>query len=103
MKKRISREKSIILTARIISMLFTPFYLPLVGLMALFINADDCIVAWPGGTHNLDDCRHHKLMSVLRYQPFPGNREMLFGGAGAKPFSGTGEQLPHRIQQLNNA
>ena len=31
-----TREKSIIYTARIISMLFTPFYLPLVGLAALF-------------------------------------------------------------------
>lgn len=31
------KEKNIILTARIMSMVFTPFYLPLVGLVALFI------------------------------------------------------------------
>ena len=31
-----SREKSIIIAARIISMVFTPFYLPLVGLIVLF-------------------------------------------------------------------
>ena len=31
-----SREKNIILAARVISMVFTPFYLPMVGLMALF-------------------------------------------------------------------
>ena len=31
-----SREKNIILTARVISMVFTPFYLPIVGLVALF-------------------------------------------------------------------
>lgn len=31
------KEKNIILTARIMSMIFTPFYLPLVGLMALFL------------------------------------------------------------------
>ena len=31
-----SKEKNIIYLARIISMLFTPFYLPLVGLIALF-------------------------------------------------------------------
>ena len=31
-----SREKNIILTARVVSMVFTPFYLPIVGLMALF-------------------------------------------------------------------
>ena len=30
-----SREKNIILTARVISMVFTPFYLPIVGLLAL--------------------------------------------------------------------
>ena len=30
-------EKNIILAARVMSMLFTPFYLPLVGLIALFI------------------------------------------------------------------
>lgn len=31
------KEKNIILAARIMSMIFTPFYLPLVGLMALFL------------------------------------------------------------------
>lgn len=31
------KEKNIIFTARIMSMIFTPFYLPLVGLIALFI------------------------------------------------------------------
>lgn len=31
-----TREKQIILTARIVSMLFTPFYLPLLGLITLF-------------------------------------------------------------------
>jgi len=31
------REKQMILAARIISMLFTPFYLPMVGLIALFL------------------------------------------------------------------
>ena len=31
------REKNIILAARILSMLFTPFYLPMVGLIILFI------------------------------------------------------------------
>lgn len=31
------KEKNIILTARIMSMIFTPFYLPMVGLIALFI------------------------------------------------------------------
>lgn len=31
------KEKKIILAARIMSMLFTPFYLPLVGLVALFL------------------------------------------------------------------
>lgn len=31
------KEKNIILTARIMSMLFTPFYLPLVGLVTLFL------------------------------------------------------------------
>ena len=30
------RDKSIILTARVVSMIFTPFYLPIVGLIALF-------------------------------------------------------------------
>jgi len=32
-----TREKGIILTARVISMVFTPFYLPILGLVALFI------------------------------------------------------------------
>ena len=34
--KKVSRDKQIIMTARLVSMLFTPFYLPLVGLVALF-------------------------------------------------------------------
>ena len=33
---KMSREKSIIYTARLVSIVFTPFYLPLVGLMLLF-------------------------------------------------------------------
>ena len=41
-----SREKTIILTARVISMLFTPFYLPLVGLMALFIFSYLGLMPW---------------------------------------------------------
>ena len=31
------KEKDFILAARVVSMVFTPFYLPLVGLMALFV------------------------------------------------------------------
>ena len=31
----VMKEKNIILTARIMSMIFTPFYLPMVGLIAL--------------------------------------------------------------------
>ena len=34
--KTMSREKQIILAARVVSLVFTPFYLPLVGLVALF-------------------------------------------------------------------
>ena len=41
-----SREKGIILTARIVSMLFTPFYLPLVGLMALFMFSYLGLMPW---------------------------------------------------------
>ena len=40
------REKQIILTARIMSMLFTPFYLPLVGLAALFSFSYLSIFPW---------------------------------------------------------
>ena len=31
------KEKDFILAARVVSMVFTPFYLPLVGLIALFV------------------------------------------------------------------
>ena len=31
-----TREKQIILTARVVSLVFTPFYLPLLGLIVLF-------------------------------------------------------------------
>ena len=34
--KEVKRQKQIILTARIISMLFTQFYLPIVGLVSIF-------------------------------------------------------------------
>ena len=34
------KEKQMILAARIVSMLFTPFYLPIVGLIALFLFRD---------------------------------------------------------------
>ncbi|MBQ7513480.1 MAG: phosphatase PAP2 family protein [Prevotella sp.] len=40
------REKQIILTARIMSMLFTPFYLPLLGLVVLFSFSYLSIFPW---------------------------------------------------------
>ena len=40
------REKHIILTARIMSMLFTPFYLPIVGMLALFIFSYMSMFPW---------------------------------------------------------
>ena len=41
-----NREKNIILAARIVSLLFTPFYLPLVGLMALFVFSYLSLMPW---------------------------------------------------------
>jgi membrane-associated phospholipid phosphatase len=46
MSKGRNREKSIILTARVVSMLFTPFYLPLVGMMALFAFSYLGLMPW---------------------------------------------------------
>lgn len=40
------REKSIILAARIVSLVFTPFYLPLLGLMALFAFSYLALLPW---------------------------------------------------------
>lgn len=40
------RQKQIILTARIISMLFTPFYLPIVGLAVLFTFSYLSMFSW---------------------------------------------------------
>ena len=42
-----TREKQIILTARVVSMLFTPFYLPLLGLIVLFTFSYLSILPWP--------------------------------------------------------
>ena len=41
-----NRERNIILTARLMSLLFTPFYLPLVGLMALFVFSYLGLMPW---------------------------------------------------------
>ena len=38
------KEKNIIFTARLMSMIFTPFYLPIVGLIALFIFSQSSIM-----------------------------------------------------------
>lgn len=40
------KEKDILLTARIVSMIFTPFYLPILGLAALFIFTYMSILPW---------------------------------------------------------
>jgi hypothetical protein len=40
------KEKDIILTARIASMVFTPFYLPIVGLLALFVFSYLGLLPW---------------------------------------------------------
>ena len=41
------REKEIILVARIMSMVFTPFYLPIVGLVVLFVFSYLSMFSWP--------------------------------------------------------
>jgi membrane-associated phospholipid phosphatase len=41
-----TREKQIILGARIVSLVFTPFYLPLVGLLALFLLSYLSLYPW---------------------------------------------------------
>ena len=41
-----TREKQIILGARVLSMVFTPFYLPLVGLLALFVFSYLSLYPW---------------------------------------------------------
>ena len=41
------REKTIILTARIVSLVFTPFYLPILGLVALFTLSYLRQMPWP--------------------------------------------------------
>lgn len=46
MKDKVRRDKQIILTARLLSMLFTPFYLPIVGLTALFLFSYLSIFPW---------------------------------------------------------
>jgi membrane-associated phospholipid phosphatase len=43
---KVSREKQIILGARVLSMVFTPFYLPLVGLLALFLFSYLSLYPW---------------------------------------------------------
>lgn len=40
------KEKNIILAARVMSMLFTPFYLPFVGLVALFVFSYMSLMPW---------------------------------------------------------
>ena len=40
------KEKSIIMIARVISMVFTPFYLPLVGLISLFLFSYLRLLDW---------------------------------------------------------
>lgn len=42
-----TQEKGIIITARVISMIFTPFYLPLVGLIVLFLFSYMKMLPWP--------------------------------------------------------
>ena len=46
MKEVRTRDKNIILAARLVSILFTPFYLPLVGLMALFVFSYLSLMPW---------------------------------------------------------
>jgi membrane-associated phospholipid phosphatase len=41
------REKDIILVARILSAIFSPFYLPVVGLLALFFFSYLSLLTWP--------------------------------------------------------
>ena len=40
------REKQFILAARIVSMVFTPFYLPVIGLVVLFLFSYLSMFSW---------------------------------------------------------
>lgn len=42
-----TQEKGVIITARVISMIFTPFYLPLMGLVVLFLFSYMKMLPWP--------------------------------------------------------
>lgn len=44
--KTISREKKVILAAKAVSIFFTPFYLPLVGMMVLFVFSYLNLLPW---------------------------------------------------------
>ena len=44
--QKVRREKQIILAARILSLLFTPFWLPIIGLIALFLFSYLSIFPW---------------------------------------------------------
>ena len=44
--KQMTRETQIILTARVLSAIFTPFYLPLVGLLTLFLFSYLSLYPW---------------------------------------------------------
>ena len=46
MENNVRREKQIILAARFLSLLFTPFYLPIVGLAVLFVFSYLSIFPW---------------------------------------------------------
>lgn len=43
---KMSRERQVILTARVVSFIFTPFYLPLLGLIAMFVFSYFNMLLW---------------------------------------------------------
>lgn len=45
-QKTVTREKQIILLARVVSLVFTPFYLPIVGMLVLFLFSYLNLLPW---------------------------------------------------------
>ena len=63
------REKTIIMAARIVSLVFTPFYLPLVGLMALFAFSYLSLMPW---AYKLQVLMLVYVFTILLYRRYQG-------------------------------
>ena len=99
----ISREKSIIYTARVVSLIFTPFYLPLVGLVIMFLFSYMNLLPWEYRLMVLTLVYFFTMLAVLSTSSLLTRRGVYFQINALSLGGFYGEEAKHKAYEMLDA